>query len=92
MTLKANAFVETSLENGELMLLGAGPKQYTAWRFEVRGKLLLPKGAISGQGKVIDRPVLGEVNPFVPVIRNGGFEARELVPSSYNGNQSCHEL
>lgn len=79
----------TVLEDGLVALSVVRKNAWQVFRVDARGKVLKLRGAIAGQGRVVDGPVMGEREPVLPVLQGGVLRYELLRSERFDGLGTC---
>ena len=79
----------TVLEDGLLALTVVRSQAWTVFRVDARGSMLRMRGVLSGPGRVVDGPVMGEHDAVVPVMQNGKLRYEQLKKDRFAGFGGC---
>jgi hypothetical protein len=79
----------TVLEDGLLALTVVRKNAWTVFRVDARGPLLKLRGRLTGSGRVVDGPVMGEHDPVMPVVQGGTLRYETLFAERFHGAFGC---
>lgn len=89
--LFSRVFLATEAD-GHLMLVAARSNNFTAWRLAVVGDHLRVDGVRARPGLVMDRPVMGERDLVLGMVRQGRIEYEVLGTNGFAGGSPCTQL
>jgi hypothetical protein len=78
------------LDDGQLAMSLGGKNEHLVFRFRVDASGLHPTGIYAGPGRLLQQPVLGESELFLPVVDKKG--QLSFDPISFFPGGSCSEI